>query len=109
MSQSPSTSTARPSAGSHRCVRPRALSTTEASNEARRPYDAHRVRERAGRLDYDHDATRWMRKPTTYTGDEAALEATAQFHRKSLWQDAEDYVEIWCEKDALAGVMWDVT
>ena len=66
---------------------------------------------RAGRLEYDHisDATRWMRKPSTYSGVEAALEATARFYRKSLWENADDYVEIWCEKDALAGVIYPIT
>src|SRR5215471_5645868 len=35
---------------------------------------------RAGRLPYDQiaDLTRWMRKPRTYDGVEAALQATAQ-------------------------------
>jgi hypothetical protein len=66
---------------------------------------------RAGRMDYDHiaDATRWMRKPTTYDGIEDALESTARLYRKSLWRDAETYVEVWCEKDALAGVIYPVT
>ncbi len=66
---------------------------------------------RAGRLEYHHisDATRWMRKPSTHSGVEAALEATARLYRKSLWEDAEDYVEIWCEKDALAGVIYPIT
>jgi hypothetical protein len=66
---------------------------------------------RAGRLAYEDisDATRWMRKPTTHTGVRAALEETARFYRKSLWEDAKDYVEIWCEKDALAGVIYPIT
>jgi len=66
---------------------------------------------RAGRLRYEHisDATRWMRKPSTHTGIRAALEQTARFYRKSLWEDAEDYVEIWMEKDALAGTVYPIT
>jgi hypothetical protein len=69
------------------------------------------VLRRAGRLAYQDisDATRWMRKPTTHTGVEAALEETARFYRKSLWEDAKDYVEVWCEKDALAGVIFPIT
>src|SRR5262249_27925978 len=60
---------------------------------------------RAGRLDYAAiaDATRWMRKPRTHDSVEAALRDTAAHYRKALWNDAEEYVEIWCEKDALAG------
>jgi len=66
---------------------------------------------RDGRLPYRHiaDATRWMRKPTTHDNVEAALKATAQLYRKNLWLDAADYVEIWVEKDALAGVIYPVT
>ena len=62
---------------------------------------------RAGRLDYDDiaDATRWMRKPRSFDGVEEALADTARSLPRSLWTDAEDYVEIWCEKDALAGVI----
>jgi hypothetical protein len=53
--------------------------------------------------------TRWQRKPRTYDGIEAALEATAQFYRKDLWAHADCYCEIWIEKDALAGVILPVT
>jgi len=66
---------------------------------------------RAGRLDYAAiaDATRWMRKPRTHDSVEAALRDTAAHYRKALWNDAEEYVEIWCEKDALAGVIYPIT
>jgi hypothetical protein len=66
---------------------------------------------RAGRLPYNDiaDLTRWMRKPRTYDGVAAELEATAHFYRKALWSDADTYLEIWCEKDALAGVIYPIT
>ena len=66
---------------------------------------------RAGRLDYEHiaDMTRWMRKPRSFDGIEEAMADTARLYRKALWSEAEDYVEIWCEKDALAGVILPVT
>ncbi|NIA67605.1 hypothetical protein HBA54_03280 [Pelagibius litoralis] len=66
---------------------------------------------RAGRLDYDWiaDATRWMRKPRTYSSAEDAVQQTAALYRKALWHDADSYVEIWCEKNALAGVILPVT
>ena len=38
-----------------------------------------------------------------------ALEETARLYRKSLWADADAYVEIWLEKDALSGVVYPVT
>jgi hypothetical protein len=66
---------------------------------------------RAGLLPYDWlaDSTRWQRKPTTFCSVEEALEDTARLYRKALWADADAYVEIWLEKDALAGVVYPVT
>jgi len=66
---------------------------------------------RSGLLDYDWiaDATRWMRKPRSFDSIEDALRHTAAFYRRSLWRDTDEYVEIWVEKDALAGVIYPVT
>lgn len=66
---------------------------------------------RAGALPYDSlaDNTRWQRKPRTYRGINAALAETARLYRRSLWDDANSYVEVWLEKDALAGVILPVT
>jgi hypothetical protein len=55
------------------------------------------------------DNTRWQRKPTTFNSVEEALRDTARFYRKSLWTDADAYVEVWLEKDALAGVVYPIT
>ena len=55
------------------------------------------------------DNTRWMRKPATYSSLESALRRTAETYRRSLWDDQAVYVEVWLEKDALAGVLVDVT
>ena len=66
---------------------------------------------RAGDLPYRWitDNTRWQRKPDTFANPAEALEETARFYRKALWADADAYVEIWLEKDALAGVVYPVT
>ena len=66
---------------------------------------------REGRLGYQHiaDMTRWMRKPTTHNSLEDAIADAVSCYRRSLWRDAETYVEVWCEKDALAGVILPVT
>ena len=66
---------------------------------------------RAGRLPYSAiaDLTRWMRKPATFNSVEEALQQTARLYRKALWQDSDAHVEVWCEKDALAGVIYPVT
>jgi hypothetical protein len=66
---------------------------------------------RAGRMGYGWiaDATRWMRKPQTFRSPAEAALDVARHYRKSLWTDASEYLEIWCEKDALAGVIYPVT
>jgi hypothetical protein len=66
---------------------------------------------RTGMLPYDWlaDNTRWQRKPKTFDSVEQALTETARLYRKSLWTDAYAYVEIWLEKDALAGVIYPIT
>ena len=66
---------------------------------------------RDGVLPYDWlaDNTRWQRKPQTFDSVEQALRETAAFYRKSLWTDADSYVEIWLEKDALSGVILPIT
>jgi hypothetical protein len=63
---------------------------------------------RGGRLPYRNiaDLTRWMRKPATFDSVEEALQETARLYRKALWRDAAVYIEIWCEKDALAGIIY---
>lgn len=66
---------------------------------------------RDGMLPYDWltDNSRWQRKPTTYNSVEQALRETASQYRRAMWADADCYVEIWLEKDALAGVILPVT
>jgi hypothetical protein len=66
---------------------------------------------RAGEIPFDWiaDNTRWMRKPKTYSDVEQALQRTAEAYRRSLWDNQDVYVEIWLEKDALAGVLYRVT
>jgi hypothetical protein len=66
---------------------------------------------RSGELPYSWiaDNTRWMRKPRTYTGLADFIERHQQAYRRDLWAESGDYLEIWCEKEALAGVLHDVT
>jgi hypothetical protein len=55
-----------------------------------------------------------MRKPKTYTGLVDMLSTTRATYRRDLWSTQAAYVEVWLEKDALAGVLvpetneWDV-
>src|SRR5262245_35049847 len=66
---------------------------------------------RTSELPYEYlaDNTRWQRRPRTFSSVQEALKETAKFYRKSLWDDAEAYVEIWLEKDALSGVVYPIT
>jgi hypothetical protein len=72
--------------------------------------DLTRLR-KGGRLSYGWlaDSTRWQRKPRTFGSIQQALEDTAKLYRRALWDNADEYVEIWLEKDALAGVIYPVT
>lgn len=60
------------------------------------------------------DNTRWVRRAQTYDSMEEALRQTARTYRRSLWSEGDVYVEIWLEKEALAGVLveetdrWDI-
>jgi hypothetical protein len=55
------------------------------------------------------DETRRVRVTQTYDSIEHALEETAKFYRRSALEQSADYIEVWVEKDALSGALWDVT
>ena len=55
------------------------------------------------------DSTRWMRKPRSFDSLEDALQHTARTYRRSLWACQPHYVEVWLEKNALAGVLYEET
>ena len=57
------------------------------------------------------DHTRWMRKPDTYGSLDDCLEQAQLAYRRALWDPNtnDQYVEVWLEKDALAGVLSPVT
>src|SRR5262249_11225871 len=55
------------------------------------------------------DNTRWQRKPSSFTGIEECLNVCANDYRRNLWVSMPVYVEIWCEKDAMAGVIMEET
>ena len=55
------------------------------------------------------DNTRWQRKPRTFNGVQEALYDTARLYREALWSGVRAYVEVWLERDALAGGVYLVT
>jgi len=66
-------------------------------------------RERELPFEWIADNTRWMRKPRTHSSLNDALKDAAKFYRRALWDDQDVYVEVWLEKDALSGVLIDIT
>jgi hypothetical protein len=66
-------------------------------------------RERVIPFQWIADNTRWMRKSQSFHSVEDALYRTAQTYRRAVWAGQSAYVEVWLEKDALAGVLMEAT
>lgn len=66
---------------------------------------------REGRVPFGDiaDSTRWVRRPKSSDGLEDFLDDSISLYRRNMWQDIDAYVEIWLEKEALAGVLWRST
>jgi hypothetical protein len=58
--------------------------------------------------DWIVDESRRSRITRTFDNVADALRDTAQCYRRSALRDCDDYIEIWSEKEALAGIIWDV-
>ena len=54
------------------------------------------------------DESRRTRETQTFDSVTDALKDTARFYRRSALRESDVYVEIWCEKEALSGFIWDV-
>jgi hypothetical protein len=71
---------------------------------------------RAGEIPWDWvvDRTRWFFKPQTFDSLSDALEESVRVYRRSLWTDADEGVQVWCESMSVAGIIrpetnqWDV-
>jgi hypothetical protein len=85
------------------------IEKTEAQYKAVKRLTAKMRRDGSVPYSWLADATRWQRKPVTFSGPEEALRRTAETYRRALWDDALIRPEVWIEKDALAGVLVDVT
>jgi hypothetical protein len=59
--------------------------------------------------DYIIDASRWIRKPTSYRGPEAGLQRFAEAYRRDLWEYADAYVAFYCEKETIADLVYQQT
>lgn len=69
------------------------------------------VMRRRGAIPYGWvtDGTRWVHKRRSYSNMGSALLDWQRNYRRALWNEQPEYVEIWVEKDALAGVLTAVT
>jgi DNA topoisomerase VI subunit A len=55
------------------------------------------------------DESRRRRVTQTFDSVDDALVSTAKFYRRSALRVCDDYLEIWCEKEALSGALWEAT
>jgi len=55
------------------------------------------------------DESRRRRITQTYNSIAAAARDTAKFYRRSALRECASHIEIWVEKEALSGVLWEVT
>jgi hypothetical protein len=64
-----------------------------------------------GRIPYESitDSSRWMRKPRTWDTAQDALADLTSGYRRSMWQNVDACVEVWCESESVAGVLYPVT
>jgi hypothetical protein len=51
------------------------------------------------------DNTRWHIRQGTFDSVQEALENTVQNYRRNLWSTQPFYLETWCEKDSIAGLV----
>jgi hypothetical protein len=58
--------------------------------------------------DWIVDESRRTRITQTFDNISDALQDTAKCYRRSALRDCDDYIEIWSEKEALAGIIYDV-
>jgi hypothetical protein len=55
------------------------------------------------------DSSRWMRRSDTWDGVDGLLRDLSKSYRRPLWDEADGRVEVWCESESVAGVIWPVT
>src|SRR2546422_1268679 len=65
----------------------------------------------SGRIPWEWivDETRWERRPQSFTSMEKAIENCYKTYRRDALAECRDYVAIYCEKNALAGILFSVT
>ncbi|MBX3598582.1 MAG: hypothetical protein KF874_13510 [Rhizobiaceae bacterium] len=66
---------------------------------------------RTGEIPYGKivDGTRLYRTPRLYGSVQEALTETARLYRRDYWRNSENLLEVWCEKEAISGFLFEVT
>jgi len=79
-------------------------------NAYKRTCDAAVQMRLAGTLDYRKitDGHRQRRTLLMHRGLQHALESAHDFYRRDYWREQPRHIEVWCEKDALSGVIQPV-
>jgi len=85
------------------------LSKTEADYKRLAHICSQMRRSREMPYSWIEDGTRITHGPDTYASARDALADLAERYLESPWSDADTTPEIWLEKDALSGVVYDVT
>jgi len=64
-----------------------------------------------GLCDWDviEDRIRVPKFPNEWPDINSAMQTLIAVYRKQRWNDQDNYVEVWCEKDALSGVLQPIT
>ena len=81
-------------------------------NEHKQPVAPHLVKLRNEHLipfDWIEDHTRALHKPQTFESITDVLQAARNSYRRAIWANQDAYVQVWLEKDALAGIVRRVT
>jgi predicted acyl esterase len=88
------------------------LGVIEKSERAYKSLCGHLSRWRKnGEVSWDAfaDSTRWHIRPPMFDSIADALKQTRETYRRDLWATQPYYTEVWIEKDAIAGVIVDIT
>ena len=87
------------------------LRTIEKTETAYKGLCSHLSRwRRCGDIGWDRftDSTRWHIQRATFGSMADALQNTVETYRRDLWSTQACYIEVWVEKDAIAGIVSDV-
>ena len=92
----------------HLCYRLESLRIVPKTEEAFGTVGKHLANWRfQGRIPFNCfiDSTRWYYGKRTFDDLEEALSDTVATYRKNLWREQRNLVEIWVEKEAVAGIV----